>query len=198
LTDLLTKDGFNWSEKANQAFNTLKSAMTSAPVLALLDFSSQFVLETNASGVGIGAILMQQSHPIAFYSRKLSKTMQGKSTYVRELFTVQSAVAKWCHYLLGNHFLIRTDHRSLQNMLKQTIQTPKQQQFLSKLVGYSYSIEYKSGLRMSQQMLSRVPEFTNNTQTMAGHALSTTTDHNTNDTTSVSKPGNMITKTKSS
>jgi hypothetical protein len=66
-------------------------------------------------------------------------------------------------------------------------------------VGYSYSIEYKSGSsNVAADALSRVPEFTNNTQTMAGHALSTTTDHNTNDTTSVSKPGNMITKTKSS
>jgi RNase H-like domain found in reverse transcriptase len=157
--------------------------MSSTPVLALPDFSSQFVLETDASGVGIGAVLMQQSHPIAFYSQKLSKTMQGKSTYVRELFAVQLAVAKWHQYLLRNHFLIRTDHRNLQNMLKQTIQTPKHQQFLSKLVGYSYSIEYKSGsLNAAADALSRVPEFTNNTQTIAGHDLSTTTDHNTNDT----------------
>lgn len=177
LTDLLTKDGFNWSDKANQAFNMLKSAMTSAPVLALPNFSSQFVLETDASGVGIGAVLMQQSHPIAFFSRKLSKTMQGKSTYVRELFAVQSAVAKWRQYLLGNHFLIRTDHRSLQNMLKQTIQTPEQQQFLSKLVGYSYTIEYKSGSsNAAADALSRVPEFTSDTHPMASQFNSTSTD----------------------
>ncbi|KAJ4757403.1 polyprotein [Rhynchospora pubera] len=180
LTDILTKEGFKWSDRATEAFKMLKSAMTSAPVLALPDFSSQFVLETDASGVGIGAVLMQHSHPIAFYSRKLSKTMQGKSTYVREIFAVQSAVAKWRQYLLGNHFIIRTDHRSLQNMLKQTIQTPEQQQFLSKLVGYSYSIEYKSGPSNAvADALSRVPECADSMTCQSSSAILT---HQTKDT----------------
>ncbi|KAJ1700964.1 hypothetical protein LUZ63_000743 [Rhynchospora breviuscula] len=186
LTDLLTKEGFKWSDHATQAFTMLKSAMTSAPVLALPDFSSQFVLETDASGVGIGVVLMQHSHPIAFYSQKLSKTMQGKSTYVRELFAVQSAVAKWRQYLLGNNFIIRTDHRSLQNMLKQTIQTPEQQQFLSKLVGYSYSIEYKSGPSNDvADALSRVPECADS---MKGQAPSAILTHQTKDTTVEAEP----------
>ncbi|KAJ4749205.1 polyprotein [Rhynchospora pubera] len=105
---------------------------------------------------------------------------EGKSTYVRELFAVQSAVAKWRQYLLGNHFIIRTDHRSLQNMLKQTIQTPEQQQFLSKLVGYSYSIEYKSGPSNAvADALSRVPECADSMTCQSSSAILT---HQTKDT----------------
>ncbi|KAJ0013666.1 hypothetical protein Pint_20106 [Pistacia integerrima] len=113
--------------------------MIDTPILALLNFSIPFVLETDASSIGIGAVLMQNHHPITFYSRKLSKTMQGKSTYIREMFAITSIVAKWHQYL----FIIQTDHKSLHNLLTQTIQTPKQQQFLSKLLGFRYTIVYK-------------------------------------------------------
>ncbi|KAI6673758.1 hypothetical protein NL676_001664 [Syzygium grande] len=84
LTDLLTKDGFAWCAQAEHAFNSPKEALSHAPVLVLPDFSIPFVVETDASGVGIGAVLMQSEHPLAFYSRKLSLIMHSKSTYVRE------------------------------------------------------------------------------------------------------------------
>ena len=57
LTDLLTKEGFSWNPQAEQAFSTLKVAITAAPILVLPDFSKIFTLETDASGSSIGAVL---------------------------------------------------------------------------------------------------------------------------------------------
>ncbi|KAJ0095754.1 hypothetical protein Patl1_15585 [Pistacia atlantica] len=101
FTDLLSKDNFHWTDHAMAASTALKEAMVDTPILALPNFSIPFVLENDALGVGIGVVLMQNHHPITFYSRKLSKTMQGKSTYIREMFAITSAMAKWCQYLLG-------------------------------------------------------------------------------------------------
>ena len=89
--------------------------------MVLPDFSKPFILETDASGSGIGAILSQNSHPIAFFSKKLSPRMQQNSAYVRELYAITEAVAKFRHYLIGHPFIIRTDHRSLKHLCDQVI-----------------------------------------------------------------------------
>ncbi|XP_061337713.1 uncharacterized protein LOC133284661 [Gastrolobium bilobum] len=126
LTDLLTKEGFSWSSAAEEAFTKLKKSLTTAPILALPNFKELFVVETDAYGIGVGAVLLQNNHPIAFYSRKLAPTMRTKSTYIREMFGITSAVAKWRQYLLGVPFTIRTDHKSLHNLMNQVVQTPEQ------------------------------------------------------------------------
>ena len=145
LTDMLKKDAFKWSDRATKAFLNLKQALAQAPVLALPDFSHPFVLEINASGTGIGAILSQQGYPIPYFSKKLSITTQRQSTYAREIQAIVAAVAKFCHYLLGYKFIIWIDHKSLKELQAQTIQTPEQQAWLTKLLSYDFSIEYKIG-----------------------------------------------------
>jgi hypothetical protein len=72
LTDLTKKGAFCWTEEAQKTFDKMKEVMSSCPVLALPDFTQPFVLECDASGVGIGVVLMQQKHPIAYERRKLS------------------------------------------------------------------------------------------------------------------------------
>ncbi|MCH84977.1 hypothetical protein A2U01_0005816, partial [Trifolium medium] len=119
--------------------------MTTTPVLILLDFTKTFVLETDASSVAIGAVLSQEGHTLAFFSKKMCNRMQASSVYVREMFAITEAVKRWRQYLIGRHFQIFTDQKSLRNFLVQTIQTPEQQKWTSKLQGFNFEIFYKLG-----------------------------------------------------
>lgn len=71
LTIILQKDGFIWGPEARNAFGNLKTSLSSASVLALLDFNKTFIVETDACNTGIGAMLMQDGHPIRYISRAL-------------------------------------------------------------------------------------------------------------------------------
>ncbi|XP_017233746.1 uncharacterized protein LOC108207825 [Daucus carota subsp. sativus] len=84
LTEQLRKDNFGWSSEATAAFEALKAAMTQAPVLAMPNFEELFVIETDASGYGLGAVLMQKNRPLAFYSKLLGVKAQQKSIYEKE------------------------------------------------------------------------------------------------------------------
>ncbi|GAU44596.1 hypothetical protein TSUD_187860 [Trifolium subterraneum] len=157
LTDLLKKEAYQWNDQAALAFQQLKTAVTTAPVLALPNFKMPFILETDASGVGIGAVLHQQGHPIAYFSKKLVPRNQKKSAYFREMLAIAEAIAKFRHYLLGHKFIIRTDQKSLRSLMEQSLQTPEQQEWLHKFLGYDFTIEYKPGKEnIAADALSRV------------------------------------------
>jgi len=94
LTQLLKKEAKGWNDTATTAFNQLKMIMTSAPVLALPDFNKIFIVETDASMMGVGAVLMQEGHPIAFISKTLGPKQQVMSVYEREMLAILHAVTK--------------------------------------------------------------------------------------------------------
>ena len=88
VTELLRKDNFHWEPKVEAAFAALKQAMTQILVLALPKFSKTFIVGTDASGTSIGAVLMQDQRPLAFFSQALPHSARLKSMYERELIAV--------------------------------------------------------------------------------------------------------------
>ena len=84
-----------------------------ASILCLSDFNKTFELECDASGIGIGAVLMQEKRPIAFFSEKLNGAHLKNSTYDKEFYALVRALDVWQHYLLPKEFVIHTDHESL-------------------------------------------------------------------------------------
>jgi hypothetical protein len=147
LMALLKKNSFNWTPAAAQAFQTLKMAMCTTLVLALPDFTKTFVLECEASGKGIGTVLMQAGRPLAFTIKQLSEKNLGKPIYEKEMLTILHAVELWRPYLLGQRFQIKTDHQSLKYFLEQCISSQEQQKWVTKLFGYDYEIIYKKSKR---------------------------------------------------
>lgn len=127
------------------SFEALKSALSQSPVLALPDFSKKFAIETDASGTGIGAVLLQSGHPLAFISKALGPRTRGLSAYEKEYLAILLALQQWRPYLQYSEFLIFTDQRSLTQLTEQRLNTPYQQKLYTKLLGLQYQIIYKKG-----------------------------------------------------
>jgi hypothetical protein len=145
LHDLIKKGNFHWEKVHTAAFTKLKLAMTSAPVLGLPDFSQPFILETDASGYGLGAVIMQNGRAIACYSSSLCPRNAALSTYEKEALAIIEALKRWCHYFLGHKLIIRTDQESLKFMTDQRIATSIQHKLMLKLLEFDFTLEYKKG-----------------------------------------------------
>jgi hypothetical protein len=145
LNRMLKKNNFAWTATIEIAFENPKQAMTKAPILALPNFSKEFVVECDACGVGIGVVLHQE-RPIAFLSQALQGTKQLlQSTYEKEMLALVMAVQKWRPYLLGRLFVVRSNQHRLKHLWSQKISTTAQQRWLYKLMGFDFSVEYKKG-----------------------------------------------------
>jgi transposase InsO family protein len=146
LTELLRKNTvFQWTPDHESSFQALKQSLVTAPVLALPDYSRPFCIETDASSIGIGAVLTQDGHPLAYISRALGPKSKGLSTYEKEYMAVILAVQQWRQYLQFAEFTIYTDQQSLVQLTDQRLHTPWQQKLFTKLLGLQYRIVYKSG-----------------------------------------------------
>lgn len=158
LTNMLQKHkNFQWTPLAQDAFDALKVAMTNTPVLVLPDFNKPFCIETDACGTGVGAVLLQEEHPVAYYSKALSPLNQKLSIYEQEFLAIIMAIDKWRSYLLRCPFVIRMDHKSLCHLGDQSLTSELQKKAMTKLIGLQYRFQYKKGVdNKPADALSRV------------------------------------------
>jgi hypothetical protein len=149
---------FQWTSITQTAFDTLKRALVQAPILAVPNFSQQFVLETDAGDLGIGAVLMQNVHPISYLSEALGLRNQALSTYEKECMAILLAIDKWRPYLLAQEFVIKIDHMSLLYLTEQKATTKLQHKAFLKLMDLNFKIQYKKGIsNTAADALSRQP-----------------------------------------
>ena len=123
----------------------LKEMLTHAPLLVLPDFSKTFEIECDASGVGIGAVLMQDWKPIAYFSEKLGGATLNNPTYDQELYALVRARQTWQHYLWPKEFVIHTDHQSLRHLKGQHKLNKRHARWVEFIETFPYVIKYKQG-----------------------------------------------------
>ena len=168
---------FKWTMECQQAFDTIKKKLVSPPVLAFPDYTKKFILDTDASDTGIGAVLSQvqddgSERVVAYASRLLSKAERRYSVTRRELLAVVVFVSHFRQYLLGQSFLLRTDHNSLAWL--QNFRNPEGQlaRWLERLEEYSFTIQHRPGQRhLNADALSRRPH-------QEGEAVNVVSSHN--------------------
>ncbi|MCO5564460.1 hypothetical protein L7F22_018121 [Adiantum nelumboides] len=182
LHDLTKKNvKYVWTEKRQQAFDTLKQKLISQPVLALPDLSKAFEVQCDACGDCLGAVLLQEGHAIAYESRRLSSDEQILGIYEKELLAVLHALDSWKHYLLGTPFILRTDHQSLKYFMTQTKLSDKQMRWANFLSRFNFHIAHIAGKHNQvADALSRRPKV--NAVSIATHNdLSSMIDEYAND-----------------
>ncbi|GKB93145.1 putative reverse transcriptase domain-containing protein, partial [Tanacetum coccineum] len=136
---------FNWGEKEETAFQTLKQKLCSAPILALPEGSENFVVYCDASHKGLGAVLMQKEKVIAYASRQLKIHEKNYPTHDLELGAVVFSLKMWRHYLYGTKCVVFTDHKSLQHILDQKELNMRQRRWLELLSDYDCELRYRPG-----------------------------------------------------
>jgi hypothetical protein len=178
LTDLTKGDGkiITWSNEAQTSLDTLKKALTSEPILSLPDFEKgQFVVTTDASGLGIGAILFQlipvENHPeplqeppryiekvICYSSRTLTKGERSYSATNLELLSIIYHLDKFRHYLIGRKFKLRSDHKSLQYLSTFKNPTGILARWIMKIQDLDYEFEHVTGKQNATKCPLRLPK----------------------------------------
>jgi hypothetical protein len=150
LTALLHKDKeYIWNDNEQEAFDTLKQHLTTAPVLLLPDPTKLFTVTTDASDFAIGAVLSQNigkgDQPVAFESRKLSPAEQNYAVHEKELLAIVHAIKLWRPYLEGQRFTVITDHASLEYIKTQHNLSRRQARWLETLQANDFEVKYRPG-----------------------------------------------------
>ncbi|GJW55891.1 putative reverse transcriptase domain-containing protein [Tanacetum coccineum] len=134
-----------WGEEQEEAFQILKDKLCNAPVLALPDGSEDFVVYCDASGLGLGCVLMQRGRVIAYALRQLKIHEMNYTTHDLELGAVVFSLKIWRHYLYGTKNVIYTDHKSLQHIFNQKELNIHQRHWIELFSDYDCVIRYHPG-----------------------------------------------------
>ena len=153
LTDLTKKSAPNkivWTAECDMAFRSLQEALGSSSVLRSPDFDRTFILQTDASNRGVGAVLSQldddgTERPVAFYSRKLLPREERYSTIEKECLAIKLATHAFRVYLLGRPFVIQTDHRSLEWLHRLKDNNARLTRWSLSLQPYDFTVQYRRG-----------------------------------------------------
>jgi len=156
---------FHWSTECQQAFDVLKEKLMAEPVLALPNDKGTYILDTDASDFGLGAVLSQQQNGkervIAYSSRTLSRNELKYETTRKELLAVVNGLKQFRQYLLGRHFIVRTDHAALSWLRRTPEPMPQLARWFTMVEQYDYEVLHRSGKRHGNaDGLSRRPEAT--------------------------------------
>jgi len=157
-----TTKSFNWTPECNASFNSLKSKLTSPPILAYPNFAEPFVVATDASDTAIGGVLSQlkggQDQVIAYWSRQLTKAERNYSTIEREALAAVGAIKEFYPYLYGFSFTLVTDHNPLTSLKDIKDTGGRLARWLLFLQQFNFTVEYKQGSQHSNaDTLSRRP-----------------------------------------
>ncbi|KAI8484640.1 hypothetical protein Bbelb_375810 [Branchiostoma belcheri] len=143
---------FAWDDACQKAFDSLRAALVTPPVLAYPDFTSPLTLYTDASNTAIGAVLTHPDdlgeHVISYASKTLSKQERNWSTYDRELWAIVWSVRHYRSYLAGHHFTVITDHKPLVGLSPKLIShdpTGRRARWAIELSTYQFNITYRAG-----------------------------------------------------
>lgn len=142
---------FRWTSEQEDAFNQLKERLVSAPVLGMPNNTGTFYLDTDASDVGVGAVLSQDQGGsevvIAYASRALSKAERNYDVTRRELLAVVSGLKTYKQYLLGRHFVLRTDHAALQWLRRTPEPMAQMARWLVYIEQFNFEVLHRAGSR---------------------------------------------------
>jgi hypothetical protein len=169
LYELMKKQvTWRWDEAQKQATSQLKQALTSAPVLLMPDYSKPFIIQTDASTHGIGAVLSQTvtdastgadvERPIAYVSRSLKPAETRYAATHLEMLAVMYGINKFRHYVGGSKFLLQTDHRALEGIMKSKDLQGRMARWVTTLQEYDFQLQYRKGTANGNaDALSRLP-----------------------------------------
>ena len=141
----------HWKKEQDTAFTALKQALQATPVLALPDPQLPFVIDCDASGYAVGAVLQQDRgdglRPVCFMSKKMNAAETRYPVHEQELLAIISALQTWRHHLEGSEqpIRVRTDHKSLVHFQTQPMLSGRQTRWIETLSRFNYSIEYVKG-----------------------------------------------------
>jgi hypothetical protein len=146
MTSLLEKGReFKWDKKCQDSFNQLKLRLMSPPVLVMPDLQKGFDIYCDASGQGLGCVLMQEGHVIAYASRNLRKQELNYPTHDLELVVVVHALKIWRHYIMGIKSQVYTDHKSMKYIFTQKGLNLRQHRWMELIKDYDLEIHYHPG-----------------------------------------------------